>query len=522
MTGSRSVHRDGPRDATPSLPVRVRFAPSPTGALHLGNVRAALFNYLFARHHGGAFILRLDDTDQGRDVASAADGIPRDLRRLGLAWDEGPDCGGPHAPYVQSERKPLYTAHLARLLESGHAYRCYCSTERLAALKAGQRARHEPPRYDRRCLTLTARERRALAEVPFTVRLRLPSATIAFDDLVYGPQRHDLRHDEDPILTRSDGSILYDLASVVDDHLMGITHILRGDGWLSTTPIHIAMFRALGWQPPHFAHLPQIVGPNRKKLGKRSGALSLRALLDTGYLPEALVNFLALMGWSPGDDTTLLTMDNLIEQFDLDHVQRSPALFDPTRLDWLNGQHIRRLAPADLAQRCLPALHTAGLLDSATPGVPDPHLVQVVALIQDRLRTLNEAPDLASFFFRESAMDRDLLLEKGPDAPEAADLLDACAAALEATSFAADTLEAALRALAALRGCATGQLFWLVRVAATGRRAAPPLFDVLAALGRATTLARMRQAANALRARGEPPRGKRNAPRGRAAAREIR
>ncbi len=513
--------------ATPhtATPVRVRFAPSPTGALHLGNVRAALFNYFFARHTGGAFILRLDDTDRRRHVPSASAAIPRDLRALGLDWEEGPDTGGPHAPYVQSARRPLYAAQLARLLASGHAYRCYCTTERLAALKADQRARGAPPRYDRRCLALAARERAALADAPFTVRLRLPDtptdAIVTYPDLVYGPQRHDLRHREDPILTRSDGSILYDLASVVDDHLMGITHILRGDTWLSTTPEHIAMFRALGWEPPHFAHLPQIVGPNRKKLGKRDGARPLRAALDAGYLPEALLNFLALLGWSPGDDRTVLTRDELIARFDLAHVQRSPALFDPARLDWFNGQHIRRLAPADLAARCLPALRAAGLLGANAAiepdAAPDAHLVQVVALAQDRLRTLGDAPDLLAFCFRAPAVDRDLLLEKGPEPSAAADLLEASAAALAADAtpgaFTPGAAEAALRALAAARGCATSQLFWLVRVAVTGRRAAPPLFDVLAALGRRVARTRLRQAARALRAEGAAVAGERTAAR---------
>lgn len=479
--------------STIDAPVRVRFAPSPTGALHIGNVRAALFNYLFARHHGGAFILRIDDTDQGRDVPGAAASIARDLRRLGLDWDEGPDIGGPCGPYVQSVRMHLYAPYLERLLRDGAAYRCYCSRERLAALREAQRARGEPPRYDRRCLALADTERAALVDAPFVVRLRLPDEVCAFDDLVYGPQRHDLRHGDDPILTRSDGSLLYDLASVVDDHLMGITHIMRGDGWLATTPAHLTLFRALGWEPPHFAHLPQIVGPNRKKLGKRDGAKSLAAFLDAGYLPEALMNFLALLGWSPGDERTVLEPSELVARFDLDHVQRSPALFDTARLDWLNGMHIRRLAPGALAERCLPFAREAGLVDGAADRTRFDHLV---ALTQDRMRTLAEAPDLLAFFYRAPEVDRDVLLEKGPEALEAAALLVACAAALAATDFSAGALEGALRGLAKERALPIGQVFWLVRVAVTGRRAAPPLFDVLAALERETVLARLNRAAD--------------------------
>jgi glutamyl-tRNA synthetase len=479
--------------------VRVRFAPSPTGAIHVGNVRTALFNYLYARHHGGTFVLRLDDTDRRRNVAKSVKALYRDLRRLGLDWDEGPDVGGPHAPYVQSERTALYADQLTRLLVSGSTYRCYCSTERLKALKADQAARGEPPRYDRRCLALSERERAGLAGTPGVVRLRLPNEMVIWRDLVYGERSVDLRHVEDPILARSDGSMLYDLASVVDDHLMGITHILRGDAWLSTTPVHIALFRALGWEPPAFGHLPQIVGPDHKKLAKSAGSRSLASLLDAGYLPEALLNFLALQGWSPGGEEDVLAPDELVARFGLERVQRSPAVFDGARLDWLNGVHIRRLDPTDLADRCLPHLRTAGLVPA---GELDPaaraRLTHIVALSQDRLRLLGESPALLEFFFREPDLDRALLLERGPDAPEAAALLRAAGEALGATDFGGAALEGALRELAVARGCPTGRLFWLVRVAVTGRRAAPPLFGVLAALGRDVALARLERAAEAL------------------------
>lgn len=496
----------GPAPTTTASPgdasggtVRVRFAPSPTGRLHLGNVRSALFNYLYARHHGGVFVLRVDDTDSHRDVAGADKALYGDLRGLGLSWDEGPDIGGPCGPYMQSARTAIYAEHLARLLAAGHAYRCYCTRERLAALKEAQAARGEPPRYDRRCLALTSRERAALDGAPSVVRLRLPAEAGSFVDLVYGERGYDLRHDEDPILTRSDGSLLYDLASVVDDHLMGITHILRGDTWLSTTPIHIALFRALGWEPPAFGHLPLIVGADRRKLAKRDGSLSLAALLGAGYLPEALMNFLVLLGWSPGGEDDVLEPAELVARFDLDRVQRSPAFFDRARLDWLNGVHIRRLDAPELAARCLPYLRAAGLVgDDPLDGARRELAARAVALSQDRLRRLDEAPELLRFFFREPALDAALLLERGPGTAEVAALLEAAALALDATDFGEAALEAALRALAAARGASTGQLFWLVRVAVTGRRAAPPLFGVLAALGREETLGRLRRVANAI------------------------
>lgn len=518
MAEHRSITPD-----SPGTSIRVRMAPSPTGDAHIGTARTTLFNYLFARHYGGAFILRLDDTDRRREKPGAADALYRDLRRLGLDWDEGPDIGGPSGPYVQSVRTSIYGEYLDRLLASGHAYRCYCDSARLATLKADQVARGEPPRYDRRCLALAERERAGReragldhAGTPYVVRLCLPAESGAYHDLVYGDRRYDLRHADDPILTRSDGSLLYDLASVVDDHLMAITHVLRGDGWLSTTPIHIALFHALGWEPPVFGHLPQIVGQDRRKLAKRDGSAALGGLLRAGYLPEALVNFLALLGWSPPDGDEVLTLSELVARFDLRRVQRSPALFDTTKLDWLNGVYTRRLAPADLATRCLPYLRTAGLLDGTSanpdvshaenaaagdvdaPDVPDVRLERAVALSQDRLRRLDEAPDLLGFFLRAPDLDRELLLERGPAAPEAAALLAAARAALtEAADFTAPTLETMLRELAATHGYSTSQLFWLVRVAVTGRRAAPPLFDVLAALGRENVLARLDRAAEA-------------------------
>lgn len=494
-----STLRASSHSASDNRAVRVRFAPSPTGALHIGNVRSALFNYLFARHAGGTFVLRIDDTDHRRDVAGAAAGIMRDLRRLGLRWDEGPDIGGAHGPYVQSKRSHLHAEQLERLLNKKAAYRCWCTEEELAARKAEQMARGEPPRYDRRCLALSARERRALADSPYVVRLRLPDEVVVYDDLVFGPLRYDLRHADDPILNRSDGSILYDLSSVVDDHVMGITHILRGDTWLSTTPAHIVLFRALGWEPPAFGHLPQIVGSDRKKLAKRHGARSLEALLDAGYLPEALQNALALLGWSPGGDREVLEPDELIADFTLDRVQRSPALFDIDRLDWLNRVHVRRLALDDLVARCTPYLAAAELVSTESLNVAGRDLLgRALGLVQDRLHRLSEAPDLVALFYRDPIVDQTLLLERGPDAAAAAQLLTATADLLDEASFTVEELEAAVRAFAARQACPTGRLFWLMRVATTGCRAAPPLFAVLSVLGRASTTRRLRSAAAGL------------------------
>ncbi|HIE03586.1 MAG TPA: glutamate--tRNA ligase, partial [Candidatus Latescibacteria bacterium] len=323
--------------------VRVRFAPSPTGRLHVGSAHTALFNWLFARHHGGAFVLRIEDTDRSRVVEGALEDILEGLRWLGLDWDEG--------PYFQSERVEIYRRHADVLLERGWAYRCFCSPERLERMRREQQARGEPPKYDRRCRDLPPDEVKGRVEAgePNVIRLKVPlEGETKFVDLIRGEIVFRNSELDDLILLKSDGFPTYHLASVVDDHLMGITHVLRAEEWISSTPKHVLLYEAFGWEPPNFAHLPLILGPDKSKLSKRHGATALLDYRDKGYLPEAMANFLALLGWSPGDGREKLSGEEMIEEFSLEGMGKRGSVFDETKLEWLNGLCIRELPPEQL------------------------------------------------------------------------------------------------------------------------------------------------------------------------------
>ncbi len=329
--------------------IRVRFAPSPTGYVHVGNARTALFNWLFARHHGGAFVLRIEDTDVERSKEEYEKQLLDDLRWFGLDWDEGPDVGGPLGPYRQSERKEIYRRHAMQLIDSGHAYFCFCSaeqleTERQAALKAGQQ-----PRYSGRCRTRPREEsaRKVAAGEPAAIRLKISEGEFSWNDLVHGPTRFSSEVIGDWILVRSGGDPAYNFAVVVDDHLMEITHVIRGDDHISNTPRQLALYQSLGWPPPEFAHLSTILGADRARLSKRHGATSLQNFRDMGILPEALRNYLALLGWSPADGVTeIMSREQLIAQFSLDHIIKAPAVFDDAKLNWMNRHYMKERAAA--------------------------------------------------------------------------------------------------------------------------------------------------------------------------------
>src|SRR5438309_10197017 len=333
--------------------VRVRYAPSPTGALHLGGARTALFNYLYARGQGGQFLLRIEDTDRARFKPGSQEQIEEGLRWLGLTWDE--------TPLIQSERKAIYQKAAAGLIASGAAYRCFCTPQRLEQMRAEQRARHEPERYDRRCRAIPREEsdRRAAAGERFVVRQAMPTGgTTTLQDLVMGTVT--FRNDtlDDHVLLKSDGFPTYHLAFAVDDHEMRISHIIRGDGWLPSAPTHLLLFQAFNWLPPAFADVPLALGPHKQPLAKRHGAKDVLEYREAGYLPEAVDNFIAFLGWSPGTDQDLFTMEQLIAAFDLTKIQASPAVANLERLDWLNGQFIRRLSPDELAARIAPKMPT--------------------------------------------------------------------------------------------------------------------------------------------------------------------
>ena len=474
-----------------SEPVRVRYAPSPTGLPHVGNIRTALFNWLFARHHGGRFIVRIEDTDVARKVEGAAGAILDSLRWLGLDWDEGPEVGGDYGPYFQSQRLERYRAVAQRLLDEGHAYLCYCSPERLEEMRAEQVRRKEPPGYDRRCRDLSPAE--GIAGV---VRFKTPqTGHTEFHDLIWGEVVFENSTLDDFVLLKSDGYPTYHLANIVDDHLMDISHVLRAEEWLSSTPRHILLYSAVGFEPPQFGHLPMILGDDRAKLSKRHGATAITEFRDGGYLPEALVNFLVLLGWSLDDKTEVLSSQELVRHFSLERVSKTAAVFNRQKLDWMNGLYLRNLQSPDLAGRAMPFLSSLFPPEAERP-LDEGYVLQLTPLIQERARTLVEFAELAGFFFiDELVYDAGLLLGGGLSRETAAAALAAAREGLHALkAFDAASLEAVLRPLAAELGLKTGELFGLLRVAVTGRTAAPPLFQTMAVLGRDRCLGRIEAA----------------------------
>ena len=491
------------------MSVRVRYAPSPTGLQHVGNVRTALFDYLLARSCGGAFVLRIEDTDRRRLDPGALQDIYDTLSWLGLRWDEGPDVGGPYAPYVQSERLDRYRAVADRLLQNGRAYRCYCSAERLERVRAVHNG------YDRRCRNLTAAdhaapERRAARSV---VRFKVPlEGATRYEDLLLGTiERAHADLNPDPVLLKSDGFPTYHLAAIADDHAMRISHVLRAQEWLSSAPLHLLIFAACGWPPPRYAHLPPVNGPDGKKLSKRHGATAIGEFRRRGILPAALVNYLALLGWSPGDDRReLFRLDELERAFSLQRrggsgssgtggrwtaLARSGAVFDHRKLEWFNGQYIRMLSPPRLAAAIAPYLRAAGI------ELRDREQTQALAtLLRERLTVLDEAPQRAAFLAAGAHLPAAQLVPKRLTAARAAALLRAAAPLLREPPREADEepLEARLRELAAAQGAKFGDLMMTIRLAATGSRVSPPLFGSLRLLGGATVRRRLAQALTTL------------------------
>ena len=481
------------------MSVRVRYAPSPTGEPHVGNIRSALFNWLYARSVGGTFIVRIEDTDQARTLPGAQDAILEALEWLGLDWDEGPGKGGPLGPYVQSERQALgiYQEHADRLVAGGKAYPCYCTPARLDDMRREQQAAGKSPGYDRNCLDpLKAEQARRKNSKP-VIRFKMRTeGVIRVRDLVRGVVQFDASLLDDFVLLKSDGFPTYHLANVVDDHLMEISHVLRAEEWLPSAPRHQELYKALGYEMPQMVHLPIILGPDRTKLSKRHGATSALHYRDDGYLPEAMFNFLALLGWSLDDATDVISREALVARFSIERILASPAVFNAEKLDWFNGVYIRQMSLEELADAVLPWLQT-GLGAS----IDRDYLLRIIPLERERLRKLSDAPVMLSFFFEEQpAVDPQQLAQKGLAHPEATQgaLKRALAVAEAAEPWTAEVLEPAYRALAEELGVKTGGLFGAVRVAVTGRTAAPPLFDTMAVLGRERCLARLRHALDVL------------------------
>jgi len=481
-------------------PVRVRFAPSPTGLLHVGGGRTALFNWLLAhgqaRRDGqeGAFLLRIEDTDRARLVEGAEQGILDILAWFGLNWDEGPDVGGPHAPYRQSERTVLYREAAGRLVATGDAYRCFCSPERLQAVREAQAARKEPPGYDRHCRNLPPEMVAAnmAAGLPHVVRFAMPreGATVVHDEL-RGAIVYQNANLEDLVLLKTDGFPTYHLANVVDDHDMAISHILRAEEWIPSAPVHLRLYAAFGWEPPTLAHLPLILAPGGGKLSKRHGSTAMAEFRTAGYLPEALMNYLALLGWSLDGETEIFSKTDLLEKFTLERVNPSPGTFDYAKLRWFNAHYINHIVGLDdLVGRLMPFLAEAGLVDRAAvanPEHPDRARARpAVALLKDRLETLAEAPDHLAPFLRDDLEPYDpaLLVPKKGSPIETLAALEAVARTLPEVDLDDEAAtEARFRALADELGLKAGILFMPIRVAVTGRTQSPGLFETMRVIG---------------------------------------
>jgi len=484
-------------------PPRVRFAPSPTGYLHVGGGRTALFNWLFARRHGGTFVLRIEDTDTERSSDDMAAGILESMRWLGLTWDEGPEVGGPYAPYYQTRRFERHRELALGLMAEGHAYECYCSPEDLQQKRELGERTGGGWKYDRTCLRRSPEERRGLAAsgVRPAIRFKVPPGATSYTDRVRG--LIEFQHDQidDFVILRSSGLPTYHLSVVADDLDMRITHVIRGDDHISNTPKHLLLWRALGQAPPEFAHIPLILGTDRKRLSKRHGATSVTEFERLGYLPEAMVNFLGLLGWSPGGDRELMSRDELAAAFTLDGISGGDAVFNPDKLDWFNTEHLARLDPNELVQRVRPQLEAAGLWAEPYEGLQREWMQRVLRLVLPRVKRLPDFVDQARPFLTAS-------VEYDPDAVRKhltqADLVGHIEALIDALETDADpfdelTIERVLRGVADARGIKAAALIHAARIAAMGRAVSPGIFEVLALLGKPLAIGRLHDLVRFLR-----------------------
>jgi len=483
------------------MTVRVRFAPSPTGYPHIGNIRTVVFNWLYARQQGGRFILRIEDTDRERYVDDAIRVITESLEWLGLDWDEGPGKGGDYGPYVQSKRLDIYRRKAEELVEKGLAYRCNCTPERLEMVRESLRAQGKNPMYDGHCRDKPRGE--VSGDEPHVIRLRVPrEGTTTFHDLLRGDVTIENALIDDQILLKTDGFPTYHLAVVVDDHLMNMTHVIRGDDWIPSTPKRILLYKAFGWDLPIFVHVPLVLGPDGKKLGKRHGATSVDEFRRQGYLPDALLNFLALLGWAPGDgeEQEIFTREELIQRFNIDRINLSAAVFSYEKLNWINGQYIRQMSEEALLEALIPFWANAGLIPVPVP-VEMRHTLQIlVPLVQERLKTLRDVVPLTDFVFQDIETPTiDKLIGKKMTAESSLEAICETQRVLrESVQFDADAMEGPMRELATTRGLKVGQLFGIIRNAVTGKKVSPPLFGSIQALGLAQTLKRLENAEDVL------------------------
>ncbi len=472
------------------MTIRTRIAPSPTGIAHLGTAYTAMRNLAIAKQAGGQFIIRIEDTDRGRYVEGAVEVIFEAMEWLGLTNDEGPNVGGPYAPYTQSERLPLYLQHAKELVEKDKAYYCFCTKERLDEVRAAQQAKKELPRYDRHCRNLTKAEvEKNLADnMPYVIRLKVPeTGTTICQDLIRGPVEFQNSGIDDQVLLKSDGYPTYHLAVVVDDYLMKITHIIRGEEWLSSAPKHILIYEAFGWPLPVFAHIPLIRNKDHSKMSKRKNDVSILSHRDKGYLPEAMNNFMALMGWSHPEKKEVFSLDEFMKLFTLERVTLTAPVYDLDKLNWLNGMYIRELSDAELISR----LATFIPADCPKEMVP-----AILPLIKERLVTLKDFEELTDFFYRNITVDQNLLTKKSTREEVRAQLTETINAVktIEEKDWTHENIEEKGRSLAIEKEWKPSQYFMMLRVAMTGKSVTPPLFETMEVLGRDETLARLASA----------------------------
>jgi len=480
-------------------PVRVRFAPSPTGHMHLGSARTALYDYLIAKKTGGKFILRIEDTDFKRYMPGAEEELINGLRWLGLEFDEGPDIGGPFGPYRQSERKEIYLEHARRLVAEDKAYYCFCTPERLTKMREDQQRRKEPPHYDGTCrhLSIAEAERRIQDGEKYVIRFKTPKeGTTTVRDLLRGDISVENQTLDDYILVKSDGWALYHLAAMVDDHLMDITHVIRGSEWLPSLPLHALICRAFGWTEPVWVHLSVFLKPSGKgKMSKRESAdllkdgysIFIKDLQDLGYTPEAVVNWVALMGWSYDDHTEFFTLDDLVEKFNLEHLNPSPAAINFTKLDHFNGLHIRSFSDEEFANRITPYFIQAGI--KTDPG----SLLKIAPILKERVATLDDAIEMAGFFFKDEVHpNTDELPGKGMSIDQTIEVLKNTQSLLSSfKKISVADVEPVMREYVEQSGLSAGQVFGILRVAVTGQRISPPLFESMEIIGREKVLERI-------------------------------
>ncbi|HLB00715.1 MAG TPA: glutamate--tRNA ligase [Bacteroidota bacterium] len=468
---------------------RVRFAPSPTGYLHVGGLRTALYNYLFVRKAGGTFVLRIEDTDRTRIVEGAVDNLLKTLAWAGLNFDEGPGKGGERGPYVQSERLEIYRRHTDILLSARHAYPCFCPTKRLDAMRRQQEKMRVPPKYDRHCLRLEHSEVARLLEAgtPHVVRMKVPeSETIRVPDLIRGNVEFVSDRLDDQVIVKSDGYPTYHLANVVDDHLMGITHVIRGEEWLPSTPKHLLLYRCFGWTEPRFAHLPLLLNADRSKLSKRQGDVAVEDYRAAGYLPEALVNFVALLGWNPGDEREIFTPEELIREFSLERVGKSGAIFNVEKLKWINQQHLRNLPVGTLLGKVKPALLADGI-----DYRDDEYLARVISTMKDRLSSVGDFTSFTIYFFRDPGDYDETALRKNWGEHSGAHLKALAGRIGAMDEFTDQALERTLKELAAELKIPPGKIIHAARLALSGISIGPGLYEMMAVLGKETVLRRL-------------------------------